>query len=339
MTLFQVLQSVIFASPKPMTAEELHKILKVAGESSEHPDAQALAGLSKAEVEEALAQTREAMERAELPFRMVEGASGWSMVTHADYAPWVRQLYPEAKPTRLSGPALETLAIIAYRQPLTRADIEAVRGVAVDGVMQVLLDRGLVKIAGRADLPGRPLLYSTTTYFLEHFGLKSTEELPNSDELRRLDLPKAEPPEEKPVKKKSRKMEGLEQTEAPAVEAPVGEPAEALAEAAVGAMPGSADGSGDGSGDLVESLPGSELELPGGAPAVEGVRKDGKEMAAENFRPEGGVQEEAEEARELGVREVEESRGDDLASADREMPGQGEASDLPAPGGEGEGGV
>jgi segregation and condensation protein B len=210
MTLSQVLQSLIFASPKPMTVEELHKILRVAGESSEHPDAQALAGLSRAEVEESLAQTREAMEREALPFRMVEGAVGWSMVTHADYAPWVRQLYPEAKPTRLSGPALETLAIIAYRQPLTRADIEAVRGVAVDGVMQVLLDRGLVKISGRAELPGRPLLYSTTTYFLEHFGLKSTEELPNSEELRRLDLPKAEPPEEKPSKKKARKMEGVE---------------------------------------------------------------------------------------------------------------------------------
>jgi segregation and condensation protein B len=123
-------------------------------------------------------------------------------VTRPEYAPWVRQLYPEAKPTRLSGPALETLAIIAYRQPVTRADIEAVRGVAVDGVMQVLLDRSLVRIAGRADQPGRPLLYSTTDYFLEHFGLKSTGDLPNAAELGRIPLPSAPPAEEKPGRRK-----------------------------------------------------------------------------------------------------------------------------------------
>ena len=126
--------------------------------------------------------------------------NGWTLVTEPTAAPCVRQLYPEAKPTRLSGPALETLAIIAYRQPVTRADIEAVRGVAVDGVMQVLLDRSLVKIAGRAEVPGRPLLYSTTEYFLQHFGLKSTDELPNAGELRRIPLPQAPPPEEKKPK-------------------------------------------------------------------------------------------------------------------------------------------
>ncbi len=93
---------------------------------------------------------------------------------------------------RLSGPALETLAIIAYRQPITRADIEAVRGVAVDGMVNMLLERGLLRIAGRAEVPGRPLLYETTEYFLEHFGLKSLDELPNSAELRRIPLPVAE---------------------------------------------------------------------------------------------------------------------------------------------------
>jgi segregation and condensation protein B len=120
--------------------------------------------------------------------------NGWSLVSDPACAQWVRQLYPEAKPTRLTGPQLETLAIIAYRQPVTRADCEAVRGVAVDGVMQVLLDRGLVKIAGRAEVPGRPLLYSTTEYFLQHFGLKTTEELPNAQELKRVALPTAPQP-------------------------------------------------------------------------------------------------------------------------------------------------
>ncbi len=88
----------------------------------------------------------------------------------------MRQLYPESKPARLSGPALETLALIAYRQPATRADIEAVRGVAVDGMVNSLLERGLIRIAGRAEVPGRPLLYETTRFFLEHFGLKTLDD-------------------------------------------------------------------------------------------------------------------------------------------------------------------
>ena len=97
------------------------------------------------------------------------------------------------KPARLSAPALETLAIIAYRQPITRADVEAVRGVNIDGVLQTLMERGLVKIAGRAEIPGRPLLYETTQFFLDHFGLRSLDELPNVEELRRRDLPVSRP--------------------------------------------------------------------------------------------------------------------------------------------------
>ena len=107
------------------------------------------------------------------------------------YAPWVRQLFPAVKPARLTPPSLETLAIIAYRQPITRADIEAVRGVAVDGVLQNLMERGLVKIGGRAEVPGRPLLYETTQFFLEHFGLRDLDELPNAEELRTRYLPMA----------------------------------------------------------------------------------------------------------------------------------------------------
>jgi segregation and condensation protein B len=95
----------------------------------------------------------------------------------------------------LSAPALETLAIVAYRQPITKADIEAIRGVTVDGVLQKLLDAGLMKVAGRAEVPGRPLLYETTHHFLEHFGLKNLDELPNASELRQVALPKAKEPE------------------------------------------------------------------------------------------------------------------------------------------------
>lgn len=222
-SLSQILEALIFASPKPLSTAELTAALKGAGESSETDTAQAFATTSEAQVLEALAQLDAALDAGGRSFRLLEQASGWGFVTRPEYAPWVRQLYPEAKPARLSGPALETLAIIAYRQPVTRADIEAVRGVAVDGVMQVLLDRSLVRIAGRADQPGRPLLYSTTDYFLEHFGLKSTGDLPNASELGRIPLPSAPPAEEKPGRRKDRKTgenTGESNPELPFAEAP-----------------------------------------------------------------------------------------------------------------------
>ena len=124
----------------------------------------------------------------------MEKAEGWQLASDPDYARWVRQLFPAPKPARLTPPALETLAIIAYRQPITRADVEAVRGVAIDGVLQTLMERGLVKIAGRAEIPGRPLLYETTQFFLDHFGLRNLDELPNAEELRTRYLPAAPRP-------------------------------------------------------------------------------------------------------------------------------------------------
>jgi segregation and condensation protein B len=124
-------------------------------------------------------------------YELRETAAGWQLVTKPQFSPWLRQLFPEFRSARLSAPAMETLAIIAYRQPITRADIEAIRGVAVDGVLQTLLDRGLVKISGRAEVPGRPLLYDTTQNFMDHFGLRNLDELPNVMELRKVRLPMA----------------------------------------------------------------------------------------------------------------------------------------------------
>ncbi len=190
-----------FASPKPITLEEIAKAIRDAAVESEVLTLQPLSEVKEADVAAALDELKAEYAQQERAFQLTEQVNGWAMATVKDAADFVRQLYPEAKPTRLSGPALETLAIIAYRQPVTRADIEAVRGVAVDGVMQVLLDRSLVKITGRAEVPGRPLLYATTEYFLQHFGLKNVDELPNANELRRVALPKAEiPAEEKPAK-------------------------------------------------------------------------------------------------------------------------------------------
>lgn len=125
-------------------------------------------------------------------FTLVERANGWRIAARGEYAEWCRALYPGKKVQRLSQPALETLAIVAYRQPITKAGIEAVRGVAVDAMMQQLIDRGLVRIEGRADLPGRPLLYGTTESFLDHFGVRTLDDMPNANELRRVKLPSAE---------------------------------------------------------------------------------------------------------------------------------------------------
>ena len=141
------------------------------------------------EVAAALEQLKIQYIEQERAFQLTEKAEGWQLATDPKYAQWVRQLFPALKPARLSAPALETLAIIAYRQPITRADVEAVRGVNIDGVLQTLMERGLVKIAGRAEIPGRPLLYETTQFFLDHFGLRNLDELPNVEELRRRDLP------------------------------------------------------------------------------------------------------------------------------------------------------
>ena len=199
-TIKHAVEALVFASPKPIAAGEIVKAIRAGAVETEILTLNPLTETKEAEVLAALAELKADYEQQERAFQLTEQINGWAMTTVKDVADFVRQLYPEAKPTRLSGPALETLAIIAYRQPVTRADIEAVRGVAVDGVMQVLLDRSLVTITGRAEVPGRPLLYATTEYFLQHFGLKDVDELPNADELRRVVLPKAEiPAEEKSV--------------------------------------------------------------------------------------------------------------------------------------------
>jgi segregation and condensation protein B len=192
----QVVEALVFASQKPLLPREIAAALKAAADESDDPATQALGKAREAEIGALLQEIKIELDSSVRAFQLIEQVNGWHFVTSSACAPWVRQLFPESKPVRLSGPALETLAIIAYRQPITRADIEAVRGVAVDGMVNMLLERGLLRIAGRADVPGRPLLYETTEYFLEHFGLKSLDELPNSSELRRIPLPVAQPPPE-----------------------------------------------------------------------------------------------------------------------------------------------
>jgi segregation and condensation protein B len=136
------------------------------------------------------AQIRDAMEaigvelrEGESVYRIQEGPNGYRLAISPRYADWVRLLRDEPRPQRLSPAAMETLAIVAYRQPVTRSEIEAIRGVSADSALSKLLERELAYVMGRADLPGRPLQYGTTDAFLEFCGIRSLEELPASDVL------------------------------------------------------------------------------------------------------------------------------------------------------------
>jgi segregation and condensation protein B len=196
-TLKAVVEALLFASQKPLSLKEIAATLTSAAEYFEEGPEAALAKVNEAEITETVRTLQNEYSELGRAFHLVEQVSGWVLVSRIEYQVWVRQLFPEMRPTRLSAPALETLAIIAYRQPITKADVEAIRGVTVDGVMQKLLDAGLVKITGRAEIPGRPLLYVTTQHFMEHFGLKNLDELPNASELRDVALPKAVAPAER----------------------------------------------------------------------------------------------------------------------------------------------
>jgi segregation and condensation protein B len=192
MELKLILESLLFSAQKPLSVKELREVL---ANAAEHDDADAsvksLAKVKEGEVTKALEQLAQEHEAAARSYRLACVAGSWQFVTQPEFAPWLKALVGvKARPPRLSQPALETLAIIAYRQPLTRAEIEQIRGVNVDGTMQTLMERGLVEATGRAEVVGRPSLYGTTPLFLEYFGLANLEGLPAADELRRIPVEK-----------------------------------------------------------------------------------------------------------------------------------------------------
>ena len=188
MTLSRVVEALLFSAQKPLSAKDIVEVVRRAGAEDELSPNE-FARVREPEVAAALEQLKNDYVAQNRAFQLVEKAEGWQLVTDPNCAQWVRELFPAPKPARLTAPGLETLAIIAYRQPITRADVEAVRGVTIVGVLQTLMERGLVKIAGRAEIPGRPLLYETTEFFLDHFGLRKLDELPNVEELRKRYLP------------------------------------------------------------------------------------------------------------------------------------------------------
>jgi segregation and condensation protein B len=167
----RIIESVLFASGTPLGLRKLVEILAASGSRPAAKDVlAALAGLRR----------RYAPGRGGI--QLYEVAGGYQLRTARENAEWVRAVFRD-KPARLGRATLETLAIIAYKQPVTRADIEAIRGVDVDGVLATLLARRLIKIAGRKEAVGRPLLYATTPEFLEAFGLKDLNDLPSLKEL------------------------------------------------------------------------------------------------------------------------------------------------------------
>ena len=205
MQLSVIVEALIIASQNPLPPEEIARLVRArvaeaedvrireteeGKESPTLPDwLVALTVTSSEDITRAISELNQLYQESNRAFTIIERPKGWKLYTRIEYGDFVRQLFPGRKPERMSGPAMETLAIIAYRQPITKAAIEAVRGVACDGMIQKLLDRDLIRIGGRAELPGRPLLYETTDLFFEHFGIRSIDDLPNATELRKVKLP------------------------------------------------------------------------------------------------------------------------------------------------------
>jgi segregation and condensation protein B len=168
--LAKLLEAALFASTRPVPVEELRALEPEAGAEA---------------VDAALAELRAHYDHPEdgHAFEMVEQGGGWQLLTRAEFTEAIERAQLAQRPQRLSSASLETLAIIAYRQPIGRAEIEEIRGVAVGSVLKALLERGLIEVTGRSEGLGRPLLYGTTPAFLEQFALRHLIELPRADEL------------------------------------------------------------------------------------------------------------------------------------------------------------
>ncbi len=164
----RMVEALLFASHAPLTAAEL---------------ARADEALDEERVSAAIRELRLEYERDGRAFGIFEIGGGYQLLTRPEYAPLLERFDAVPTSARLSSPALETLAIIAYRQPVGRAEVEEIRGVGAEGVLRTLLERELIEVAGRAEGLGRPLLYGTTRRFLEHFGFRDLEDLPRADEL------------------------------------------------------------------------------------------------------------------------------------------------------------
>ena len=173
-----IVESLLFVADGPLTLERLDEVLD---------------GATREEIRAILDELQRELENHHRGVRLIEVAGGFQLRTPKVNADWVKKLLG-GRPARMSRATLETLAIIAYRQPVTKAEIEAIRGVDVDGVVNTLLERGLIRAVARKDVPGRPFLYGTTPEFLQLFNLKDLSHLPTLKEMEEITLP--EPPGE-----------------------------------------------------------------------------------------------------------------------------------------------
>ncbi|MFO7987136.1 MAG: SMC-Scp complex subunit ScpB [Desulfatiglandaceae bacterium] len=175
-----IIEALLFAADKPLTSRDIHN---------------AFPEFSPADITAALNELIGDYERMERSFMLKEVAQGYQIRTRSDYAPYVLKML-RSSPARLSRAAMETLAIIAYKQPIIRQEIERFRGVDVGGILRTLLEKDLIRIVGRKDLPGRPLVYGTTRKFLEVFDLKDLQSLPKMKEIEELESDEAQPPQQ-----------------------------------------------------------------------------------------------------------------------------------------------
>jgi segregation and condensation protein B len=166
-----ILETLLFVSHGPVTLDRFVAVLE---------------GVSKPEIRQALRALQDEFNQVGRGLQVVEVAGGFQLVTRADYGPWIKRLEKNKPAPKLSRSALESLAIIAYKQPIVRAEVEQIRGVETSGVIRTLLERKLIRMVGRKDMPGRPILYGTTKYFLQHFGLRDLAELPPLREFKEL---------------------------------------------------------------------------------------------------------------------------------------------------------
>jgi segregation and condensation protein B len=178
-----IIESLLFVADGPLTIQRLGEVLE---------------GAEKEDVRSILDELQAELENSRRGVRLVEVAGGYQLRTAKVNADWVKK-FLGGRPARMGRATLETLAIIAYRQPITRAEIEAIRGVDVDGVINTLLDRSLIRAVARKDVPGRPFLYGTTPEFLQLFNLKDLTHLPTLKEMEEITLPEI-PGEELPLK-------------------------------------------------------------------------------------------------------------------------------------------
>lgn len=163
-----IIEAMLFVSDKPLFLNEIKG---------------ALEDIESSAIKDAILMLSEEYEKSGRAFRIKEIAGGYQIVTDPVLAPWLKKLYKTAGLDRLSGPSLETLAIIAYKQPVSKPEIEAIRGVNVDGVLRTLMEKNLIRVLGRKKTVGRPIIYGTSSEFLQYFGLNSLSELPKLEEF------------------------------------------------------------------------------------------------------------------------------------------------------------